>query len=177
MTDQNIQDRVNRAQSQTMELTLVDTEPFVVQVANEESDRVHTVVPESVHCSCEDHTYRGYICKHIISVLQTEDQFGELMEEELKEHRAELESEANEAKERLDDLLFQCHQITDVFSELNIDQSMESTDKDAMRLLQKGVEARDAAIVENNPVDQSSEEARSEFEELVADLTAQGEGS
>lgn len=186
MTDETIQDRVARAQSQTMEMTLVDTNPLVVQVYNEDSDRIHTVIPQSVHCSCEDHTYRGYICKHIIAVLQTEGhsedatssdrqlktaEVGELMREKLKARRAEMECEANETKERLDDLLFQCRQITDVLSELEIDQDMETTDEAGMRLLQEGLEVGDAAIVEDDPVDQTPEEARTEFEAMVADLT------
>jgi hypothetical protein len=171
-----------------MEKTLVDTDPVVVQVHNEDSDRIHTVVPQSVHCSCEDHTYRGAICKHIIDLLgtdghsenlpdspqavsQSSTDVGDLMRGYLKEHRADLESEANETRDRLDDLLFQCKQITGVLSELDIDQDMEQTDEAGMRLLQEGAEVGDAAIVEDNPTDLTDDEARSEFESMVADLT------
>jgi len=177
MTDETIQDRVERAQSQNMEMTLVDTDPVVVQVFNEDSDRIHTVVPQSVHCSCEDHTYRGAICKHIIALLGVEGHVGELMREELKEHRASIESEANEVKDRLDDLLFQQQQITEVLSELDIDQDMQRTDEAGMRLLQEGQEVGDAAIVEDDPVDQTPEETRSEFETMVADLTGSASGA
>lgn len=189
MTDETIQDRVERAQSQSMEMTLVDTDPVVVQVFNEDSDRIHTVIPQSVHCSCEDHTYRGAICKHIIALLDTEGHsgnpkgdpqavsqsstdVGELMREELKEHRASIESEANEVKDRLDDLLFQQKQITGVLSELNVDQDMERTDEAGMRLLQEGAKVGDAAIVDDEEAtDLTPEESRTEFESMVADLT------
>jgi len=175
MTDETIQDRVERAQSQSMEMTLVDTDPVVVQVYNEDSDRIHTVVPQSVHCSCEDHTYRGAICKHIIALLGTEGHVGDLMRGHLKEHRASIESEANEVKDRLDDLLFQQKQITEVLNELDIDQDMERTDEAGMRLLQEGAEVGDAAIVEDSPEDLTDEDTRTEFESMVADLTGDAE--
>jgi len=177
MTDETIQDRVERAQSQSMEMTLVDTDPVVVQVYNEDSDRIHTVVPQSVHCSCEDHTYRGAICKHIIALLDAQGHVGDLMRGYLKEHRADLESEANETKDRLDDLLFQCEQITGVLTELDVDQDLERTDEAGMRLLQEGAEVGDAAVVEDNPEDLTDEDTRNEFEAMVADLTGSASGA
>jgi len=167
-----IQERVERSRSNDLEFTLVDTNPVVIQVYSNKSDRIHTVVPQSVHCSCEDHTYRGAVCYHIIALLDADGHIGDLMQESIKEHRADVEKQANEVKDRLDDLLFQQEQITAVLSELGIDQDLERTDEDAMEMLASGVAAGDAAVVPDEEAeDLTDEESRDEFEQLVGDLT------
>lgn len=176
MTDQTVQERVARAQSQEMELTLVDTDPIVVQVYNETSDRIHTVVPESMHCSCEDHTYRGYICKHIIALLDAGGHVGEIMREEIKQEKNECYVEAEALRDEIEDVMFRADQITAVLNALDVDQQMQSTDEAAVEMLQ----------MDEEPVEDSQELAEikadlntdddDEFERMVAELTEGDDG-
>lgn len=175
MTTETVADRVERARSEDMEATLIDNDPVVVQVHNTASDRIHTVIPESIHCSCEDHTYRSELCKHLIFLLMQDGHIGAITAKHIKDYRADLESEANDARERLDDLLFKCRQITDLLSELDVDQDMGQTDREGIEMLQEAVETGDAAIVnDDDAVDQTPDEFRDEFESLVAELTSNG---
>lgn len=71
----SIHDRIERAQERADELdvAIVSEDPLVVHVDSDHSDRVHTVVPESLHCSCEDHTYRDTVCYHLIHLMIGDD--------------------------------------------------------------------------------------------------------
>jgi hypothetical protein len=76
MTDQNyIRDRIERAQNRAddLDVTVVDTDPVVAQIDSDHSGSIHTVVPGSLHCSCEDNTYRDGPCYHLIHLMIGDD--------------------------------------------------------------------------------------------------------
>lgn len=174
MEDNTVEARINRARSEEMDVTVESTDPHIVQVHNQESGTVHTVVPKALHCSCEDHTYRGVICKHMISLMDDDGPAASAMQEAVKEHRADLRSIAQELQEEQDEVLEECGAITDLLDGLNIDQDLAETDEAGMELLQRGVEQNDAAIVPDSEAeDQTPDEVRDEFEEMIADVTGE----
>lgn len=161
MTDETIQDRVERAESENMEVSLVDMDPLVVQVYNEASDRIHTVIPASVHCSCEDSTYRDTICKHLITLLQSEGHVGDTARESLKQRRNSLGGEITEKTEQLNELRSERDAIVDALGAVGASQVAESTVEDVLDGFQVEAEAVNSA------------ETDSPFEQMVDDL-AQG---
>lgn len=171
MTDQTIEDRVERAQSQDMELTLVDTDPVVVQVYNGTSDRIHTVIPESVHCSCEDHTYRGMLCKHLIAVLDSDGHIGEIMREEIKQEKNQCYGEAEALRDELETTLDRAEAITEVLNVLGVEQQMAQTDQDAIQMLTETEEQ----VTDSQELAEIKAELNTddddEFAEMVENLT------
>lgn len=166
MTDETIQDRAERAQSQEMEITLIDTEPVVVQVYNEDSDRIHTVVPDSIHCSCEDHTYRGIICKHLLVLLQEDGHIGDQTREALKQKRNDLGESITEAQERLDELRSQRNTITEALSAVGAMQISEESVGDIIDGIQAEAEARSEAEDEPSPFEQMVDDLALDEEEI-----------
>lgn len=169
MTDETIEQRIERAQSQHMEVSLVDTDPVIVQVYNEESDRIHTVVPDSIHCSCEDHTYRDSICKHMIELLQQEGHIGEITREALKDRREEIQVKQADMQSEMDALQEEREQISDALTALDLSHMREETVGDIIDGIQAEAEARAGGADE----DDSDEE--SPFEQMVADLAGDAE--
>lgn len=144
----DVQTRVERAQSEPMEITIVSNEPLVVEVYNEESDRVHTVVPSAVHCSCEDSTYRNVVlCKHQIAVLTEGEEPGDgvlsaTMAEDVRQYRAtmhnavlELHDQIEEIQSEIERLDDRKHQIDAVLNELDISHAKESTGRELLETL------------------------------------------
>jgi hypothetical protein len=67
-----VQDRIERARTRDLEVTIESAQPLVASVYSAHSDSMHTVVPQALHCSCEDNTYRGPLCYHLIAILLQE---------------------------------------------------------------------------------------------------------
>jgi hypothetical protein len=74
MTDTTaVDERIERAKQRDLHYEMVADDPLVVQIDSENSGRVHTVVPSTLHCSCEDHTYRNTLCYHLCFLLLDDD--------------------------------------------------------------------------------------------------------
>jgi hypothetical protein len=159
MTNETIESRVERAQSQEMDVTLVDTEPVIVQVYNEESDRIHTVIPDAVHCSCEDHTYRDIICKHLIVLLQDDGNIGEQTREAVRLERNEIDREITEMQNQITDRKAQRDAINEALSAVGAELIADDTVGDIIDGLEAEAEARSEA-----------EDEPSAFERMVEDL-------
>lgn len=186
MTHETVSRRVQRAKSQDMELTIVETDPVVVQVDSEASDQTHMVVPESIQCSCEE---EGYFCTHQIVVLDSGDHPGELLRDALAKEkndcfveRSEIndkieeledEREIEELEAKQDELADRADRITDLLNELDLDQSMNSTKEDAIEMLQM----RDPVYEDSQELAEMKAELladnEDEFEELVAKFTGE----
>lgn len=104
MTQQTLQERIERAQSQTMDVTLVEEDPVIVQSSREGSDQVHTQVLDAVHCSCQDATYRNVICRHLLGILMDDGHLGDVAREAVLDKRDELVSEYGTISERMERL-------------------------------------------------------------------------
>jgi tRNA U55 pseudouridine synthase TruB len=155
MTDEmtSIEDRIERQQSQEMNITVVDTDPVIVQVHNTYSDRIHTVVPSSAHCSCEDHTYRGAICKHMLELLQHEGHIGEITRESIKQEREAIQTECAELQRKLDTLRSQRTQISAALDAVGASHAQKQTEADILAVA-------------------NDEQIGDVFSEMVADLTS-----
>ena len=119
MTDE-ISTRVSRARSEPIDLTVVDTDPTVVQAHNTSSDRIHTVVPRAIHCSCEDHTYRGYICKHIIALLDDDSNASNGMYDALVDRKYGLQDDIDELRSEIDEYSSKVSEIESVIEKVDI---------------------------------------------------------
>lgn len=201
MTDSNqdVSTRIDRARREQMDVSQVTEDSLLVlQVYNSQSDRFHTVIPGSGHCSCEDHTYRHVVCKHLAAVL-LHDEYGERAADELQAFHSDLESRANRIRDDLDELerelnrvLGTYDQITSALAEVSADMVRDETELDAIEMLQSGVTAGDAAIVDesrsdssgtgetqrvstdvddSDAVDLTDEETRDELQTMVDELT------
>jgi len=154
-----IAERLERAESEQMDTRVVSDDPLVFEVTNEASDRVHTVVPESVHCSCEDHTYRGAVCKHMLALL---------LGDHADPMADALDQEAAEATERLIELNSEAeslqHQIASIDSALALTDSEQSVPEDwepAVPDNSEQVEIQSA----------TADTSMDEFDSMVAKLT------
>ena len=154
-----IADRLERAESEQMDTRVVSDDPLVFEVTNKASDRVHTVVPESVHCSCEDHTYRGAVCKHMLVILLSDHsaQMADALDQEAVEATESL-IELNEEAESLQ------HQIATIDSALALTDSEQSVPEDW-----------EPAVPETGPESTNTKSESSprmdEFDQMVGKLT------
>lgn len=146
-----IVDRLERAKAESMQTQLVSDDPCVLQVTNEDSDRVHTVVPESAHCSCEDHTYRGLVCKHMLVILLGEHS-GPMAEG--------LDQVADTKSQRLSDLYDESETVAEEISD--IDTALALTDSDTT-----GWEDAEPVTIESP----DERPYKDEFDSMVAKLT------
>lgn len=160
MTGETVSERIERARSQNMDASLVDTDPVVVQVYNDDSDRIHTVIPESVHCSCEDHTYRSTICKHIIRLLLDDSHLGEVMREALTEYRNDVENRLVDLQAEVEELQYEREAVTEVLNELDLDHDAPSTD---------GAGAELVASIGSEEPREDSDELTELIEDIVGD--------
>lgn len=170
MTEETIQERVERAQSQEMNATIVRNDPVIVQVHNEASDRIHTVVPDAVHCSCEDHTYRGEVCKHIIELLQDEGHVGDIMREAIKQDRndiqelqAEVKEQIRSLKERMNELQEQREKISATLNALDLDHVSNATIEESLEAVSE-TEVRSASGAGGDTTAET-------FEEMISSLS------
>ena len=120
MTDE-ISTRVSRARSESIDLTVVDTDPTIVQAHNTSSDRIHTVVPRAIHCSCEDHTYRGYICKHIIALLDDDSDASDSMYDSLVDRKSGLQDDIDELRSEIDEYASEVSEIELVIETVDVE--------------------------------------------------------
>lgn len=102
ISEQEIRERVQRARERNVEFTVANNMPLVVEADSENSGRIHTLVPNAMHCSCEDSTYRSPICYHMLALAMTDSLPGEVMLEELESNRDEFESREAELREQAD---------------------------------------------------------------------------
>lgn len=125
---------MERAQSQNMTVETVDTDPFVLSVTNETSDRVHTVIPKSLHCSCEDHTYRDMMCKHLIAVLDDEE-LGEKARGLMADRRNEIDRQLDDLYVEVNELESTRKSVQAVFNELDLDHDAPETNEAVTELV------------------------------------------
>lgn len=143
MTLETIEDRADRAQNEELTATVVETNPLVVQVHNEDSDSIHTVVPSAGHCSGEDHTYRGMVCKHLLFLMQQDGDIGEITRESLKEQRNELDSQIDELHRELESVTDERDQITAALDAVGASHMAQSTVGEIVSGLEAEAEARE----------------------------------
>jgi hypothetical protein len=117
---------------------------MVVLVHNEESDRTHTVVPDAGHCSCEDHTYRDTVCKHLLFLLQQAGHIGHTTRESIKEQRHTLEQRSVELRAAIDTIENKIEQITTALDAVDADQDMERTGEEVVEAIQADLDEDDA---------------------------------
>lgn len=175
MTDETttVEERARRAEEQDMTVTLVDNDPIVVQVYNDDSDRIHTVIPESMHCSCEDHTYRNTVCKHILRLMQDDGHIGGATREALKAERGEIQEQMADLQAQMDTLQSERTQISAALNAVDASHVADETVQDVIEGMQAEAEARSAS---GEGEDGSEEdEADGEFEQMVADLSGGNE--
>lgn len=122
MTSETIdaEDRVRRAQNEEMEAHVVRQDPLVVEVDNESSDSTHAVLPDALYCDCEDHRYRGAVCKHMIFLANREDWIAEAVRQALTDQLTELQSEEMHLRDRLRSISQERDQIETVRSSLDV---------------------------------------------------------
>lgn len=83
-TETPVQERIDRARSQPMSVSVAQDEPQLVLEIDNEEGSVHTVIPDILHCSCPDHHYRGYVCKHIAFAAMQDDEYGQAVRDALQ---------------------------------------------------------------------------------------------
>lgn len=131
-------DRIERARSEPMTASVVDSDPLVVQVDNESNDTVHTVVPESLHCSCEDHTYRGAVCKHLAIIALGEDESVEpelrdIVRNSITDELMGLEGELLRLRNQIEEIESEQEQYRTLRGEMEsaLDQDQQASEEDA----------------------------------------------
>jgi hypothetical protein len=166
-TQVDIESRIARAQSQEMEIEEVSSSPLVVEVANRSSGRIHTVLPETVYCSCEDHTYRDSLCKHLIFVADGSDYIAEELRQSMTDDLLAMQSEAQELRSRLREIESKQAQYTAVRESL--DTVLQYTDSPDDRTEDES-EATDTAL-EPDTTEASEPEEHSEFRRMVSEIS------
>jgi hypothetical protein len=166
-TQIDVESRIARAQSQEMAIEVVSDSPLVVEVSNETSGRIHTVLPETVHCSCEDHTYRESLCKHLIFVADGTDYIAEELRQSMTDDLMAMQSEAQELRSRLREIESKQAQYNTVRESL--DTVLQYSDPDTDRTEDES-EATDTAL-EPDATEASEPEEHSEFRRMVSEIS------
>ncbi len=113
-------DRIERARTEELVVDVVTMDPLVVNVHNETSDRVHTTVPDSLHCSCEDHQYRNTICKHLVFLADSDDWIAEAVRQQMTDKLKSLQEREMALRDQLESIAEDREQIDAVRSELDV---------------------------------------------------------
>lgn len=120
MLSKEHRDRLQRAQTESMEHWIEHEDPAIIMVENKDSGSVHSIVPGAMKCSCPDNTYRNLIDKHILYVLQQDDKAGDLIRDGLRSHADDLKDEYEQLQDELrsvEEDLGQVHEIIDIVND------------------------------------------------------------
>lgn len=106
MTDSELRERYDRAQTEEMNAYIRGRDPMIVEVDNEDSGTTHTVLPESLYCGCEDHRYRDTICKHLLYLGHQDwsEEVANLVVDALDAEHSETVEESLRLERELEDL-------------------------------------------------------------------------
>lgn len=124
-TTSDIESRLERARSESMDIvTIAESDDLtVLNVINETKETQHTVVPEALHCSCEDHTYRDAICKHLLFVADNDPTADSTrrVRQAITDELTSLTDEHTEIKAKERELRSQIDQLKSVRSQFDTD--------------------------------------------------------
>lgn len=143
-------ERLERARSEPMDHWIESEDPLIVkvenpasgfsasrnqkddgEVENEQSGSVHTVIPDALDCSCPDSTYRDFIDKHMLYLIEQDDEAGTAMRGALKSHQEELKERLSEIQSERIEIQSEIGQVREIFG--LIDQPSDQ-DKSVQRL-------------------------------------------
>lgn len=100
-----LEDRLDRAERIDPEYYVLEDDPLIIEFESD-SGNTYTVLPETGYCSCDDHRYRGMVCKHLLALAtQIDDEERPYLDRAtalgLTYERDRLESEREELEEEL----------------------------------------------------------------------------
>jgi hypothetical protein len=159
------EDQVQRVRDTPWDISIIETEPVVARVQNEDLEREDDVTPESIHCSCTAHGGETPFCDHIIALLDADCYAGSLMREYLKERKNELESQQSRSQASAPTIQEEIDDIMSLLVAIDIDDfSLARTNAELIQLFGEGADEEEANHIQNAP---KPDEDRDAFEEMV----------
>lgn len=163
--NERFEDQVQRVRDTPWDISIIETEPVVARVQNEDLEREDDVTPESIHCSCTAHDGETLFCDHIIALLDAECYAGSLMREYLKERKNGLENQQSRSQGSTPTVQEEIDDIMSLLVAIDIDDfSLARTNADLMQLFGEGADDEETNHIQNAP---KPDEDRDAFEEMV----------
>lgn len=138
-----LQQQVDQVRSESWEITLIEEDPVSIEVYSSTEDRMHTIVPYNLACSCTVQGRVGMLCDHLIAIMDTDGFAGALTREYLKERRFKLQSESPELNDgdmnrepcQCDGTLRKWAKITAFLNVIDADHSAARTQVETVNML------------------------------------------